>query len=647
MKKHCILLFFCCLNILMNTAGAYNLKQVADKEYMSNSAITSLCQDDKGLMWIGTCDGLNVYDGRAVEEFKICDKEGYLSGNQIDNIIYTGDDTYWFQTYYSLIRLDRKTNSITRFYEFQKLFPMNKDNHGTLFIIKDSDCVYYFHKKEGVFKKINVAGIPISDVITFFFDNNNRMWVIMRGYNRCYDLQQDSVTGNITLTSQKSGLEHHTPLIYCTHDDGTIYYVDKEYNLYTFYIESKQKEFVVNLGTKIQAHDRISTIIKYHDSFFVGLMIDGVLILEKPKGSNEYQIQPLPINSGVFSLVKDRFQDLIWIATDGQGVYLYSNPLYSIKSVVLSNYTEKIERPVRALLLDKERTFWIGTKGNGILKIYDYEVDKDISDCRSEVLTISNSGLGSNAVYCIKGSNRNLLWIGDEEGLNFYSYRERRIKKIPLWIDNEEIKYIHDIYETEDSELWLASVGMGIVRARIGGTPDHPVLENMQRYVANAGEFGSNCFFTICKGDSLGLLFGNMGSGVFRFNEISNGLEPLTTHKYENMNLNKVVPIVKDDANNYLIGTTYGVIKYTSENSYKLFNAKDGFLNSTIHAILRHSPDNFWLSTNQGLINLIPKEMYSVLMVLVTGLKLLNLVMVLLTEIRKQAPCSLEESTDL
>ena len=603
MKKHCILLFFYCLNILMNTVGAYNLKQVADKEYMSNSAITSLCQDDKGLMWIGTCDGLNVYDGRVVKEFKTRDKEDYLSGNQIDNIVYTGDDTYWFQTYYSLIRLDRKTNSITRFNEFQKLFPMDKDNHGTLFIIKDSDCIYYFHKKEGIFKKINVAGIPISDVITFFFDNNNRMWVIMKGYNRCYDLQEDPVTGNITLASQKSGLEHHMPLIYCNHDDGAVYYVDKEYNLYTFYIESKKKEFVVNLGTKIQAHDRISTIIKYHDSFFVGLMIDGVLTLDKQKGSDEYQIQPLPLNSGVFSLVKDRFQDFIWIATDGQGVYLYSNPLYSIKSVVLNNYTDKIERPVRALLLDKERTFWIGTKGNGILKIYDYEVDKNISDCRSEVLTISNSGLGSNAVYCIGKSNRNLLWIGDEEGLNFYSYRDRCIKKLPLWIDNEEIKYIHDIYETEDSELWLASVGMGVIRAHIGGTQDHPVLENMQRYVANAGEFGSNCFFTICKGDSLGMLFGNMGHGVFRFNEISNGLEPLTTHKYENMNLNKVVPIARDEADNYLIGTTYGLIKYTSENSYQLFNAKDGFLNSTIHAILKHSSDNFWLSTNQGLIN--------------------------------------------
>ena len=309
-----------------------------------------------------------------------------------------------------------------------------------------------------------------------------------------------------------------------------------------------------NLGANIQAHDKISSIVKYHDSFFVGLMMDGVLVLERQKDSGEYQIQSLPINSGTFSLIKDRFQDVVWIGTDGQGVYLYSNPLYSIKSVVLNNYTEKIERPVRALLLDKERTFWIGTKGNGILKIFDYEVQKNISDCRSEILTTSNSGLGSNAVYCIRESNRNLLWIGDEEGLNFYSYRERRIKKLPLWIDNEEFKYIHDIYETEDSELWLASVGMGVVRARIGGTPDHPVLENVQRYVVNGGEFGSNYFFTICKGDSLNLLFGNMGYGVYRFNETINGLEPLTTHKYENMNLNKVVPIIKDDADNYLIG---------------------------------------------------------------------------------------------
>ena len=52
----------------------------------------------------------------------------------------------------------------------------------------------------------------------------------------------------------------------------------------------------------------------------------------------------------------------------GRAFYLYSNPLYSIKSVVLNNYTEKIERPVRALLLDKERTFGSVPKGMEYLK---------------------------------------------------------------------------------------------------------------------------------------------------------------------------------------------------------------------------------------------------------------------------------------
>ena len=285
------------------------------------------------------------------------------------------------------------------------------------------------------------------------------------------------------------------------------------------------------------------------------------------------------------------------------GVYLYSNPLYSIKSMVLSNYTEKIERPVRAIYLDDERTFWVGTKGNGILKIYDYEFDKNISDCRAEVLTTSNSALSSNAVYCFAKSHRNLLWIGDEEGLTYYSYREKRIKSIPIRIGNKDFKYIHDIYETADSELWLASVGMGVVKARIAGTPDNPVIVDAQRYIINDGELGSNYFFTIYAENEANLLFGNKGYGVFRYNETTNGLEPVSTHKYENMTLNNILAISKDSSNNYLFGTSYGLIKYTSETSYQLFNAKNGFLNNTIHAILRNSSDDFWLSTNLGLIN--------------------------------------------
>lgn len=177
------------------------------------------------------------------------------------------------------------------------------------------------------------------------------------------------------------------------------------------------------------------------------------------------------------------------------------------------------------------------------------------------------------------------------------------MKKVPILIGNENIKYIHDIYETTESELWMASVGMGVIRARIAGTPDNPVLEDVQRYVINEGEFSSNHFFTIYSESDRNLLFGNKGYGVFSFNEITNGLEPFSTHKYSNMTLNNILAISKDSSNNYLFGTSSGLIKYTSETSYRLFNVKNGFLNNTVHTILKNAPDDFWMSTNLGLIN--------------------------------------------
>lgn len=136
--------------------------------------------------------------------------------------------------------------------------------------------------------------------------------------------------------------------------------------------------------------------------------------------------------------------------------------------------------------------------------------------------------------------------------INLLFISGKRIKSIPIRIGNEDFKYIHDIYETADSELWLASVGMGVVKARIAGTPDNPVIVDAQRYIINDGELGSNYFFTIYAENEANLLFGNKGYGVFRYNETTNGLEPVSTHKYENMTLNNILAISKDSSNNYL-----------------------------------------------------------------------------------------------
>ena len=48
---------------------AYTLRQIDNTDGLSNSAVLSLAQDETGRLWIGTCDGLNLFDGREVTFF--------------------------------------------------------------------------------------------------------------------------------------------------------------------------------------------------------------------------------------------------------------------------------------------------------------------------------------------------------------------------------------------------------------------------------------------------------------------------------------------------------------------------------------------------------------------------------------------------
>ena len=59
-KGHTILLLISLLCCFPDFVYAYSLRQFSNKNGLSNSAIQSLYQDSQGVLWIGTCDGLNV-----------------------------------------------------------------------------------------------------------------------------------------------------------------------------------------------------------------------------------------------------------------------------------------------------------------------------------------------------------------------------------------------------------------------------------------------------------------------------------------------------------------------------------------------------------------------------------------------------------
>ena len=75
------------ISIADNVKDAYLFQKVDYQQGLSNSAVLCLFQDNEGLMWFGTYDGVNCYDGKSMEVFRSDFSEQKTLSNNI--ILYS------------------------------------------------------------------------------------------------------------------------------------------------------------------------------------------------------------------------------------------------------------------------------------------------------------------------------------------------------------------------------------------------------------------------------------------------------------------------------------------------------------------------------------------------------------------------------
>ena len=75
---------FCSLaGFAANDKDTYFFQKVDYQQGLSNSAVLCLFQDNEGLMWFGTYDGMNCYDGKSMEVFRTDFSEDKTLSNNV------------------------------------------------------------------------------------------------------------------------------------------------------------------------------------------------------------------------------------------------------------------------------------------------------------------------------------------------------------------------------------------------------------------------------------------------------------------------------------------------------------------------------------------------------------------------------------
>ena len=132
----------------------YTLEQLDNAKGLSNSSVNCIFQDSQKLIWIGTWDGLNRYDGNNFRVFRPEPGKKNSLSNQI--VLKVGEDSsghIWILTMHGINRYNKATDTFQHYY-------FSKDNKTPL---SESQFNMAFNKSKQVFCAVNGWGIGYFD----------------------------------------------------------------------------------------------------------------------------------------------------------------------------------------------------------------------------------------------------------------------------------------------------------------------------------------------------------------------------------------------------------------------------------------------------------------------------------------------------
>lgn len=591
------------LLFLTVSVRSQNICRISNREGLSNSSILSLAQDTDGYIWAGSCEGLNLWDGTYVRNFR-------LSGNLVQQIYATSDGYLWVRTNYGIDRLDTRDKSVELHTEFPRVYLFAARSRDEAFFIFENRLYGYFAPGES-FEPIDTDGEKLDGVLRMGYDEQGVLWLVRNDEIACVRLLRGE-DGRFRMGEWRR-FPMRDGISFARYDgQSTLYFVDGKGVLCRFDTHRRRAFRIFDLGEELGRRNDLADIIRDKDDYVIAFDMSGVLRLHSTDPiEGKYALREIDVDCGVFALLKDRNQDIVWIGTDGSGLLRQSDGDIVVRTVTYDALPFKLTKPIKALFVDRAGDLWIGTKNDGILRIRDFYACREYTQRNTESFTTDNTPLRRNSVYAFApGRKYDVLWIGGDGGVGYYSYRDRRFHPLP---QSMLLRNVHDLHEDAEGILWAATVGYGVYRIELTGRRDAPAAGKIEAVELGDEARSKNFFFAICEESDSTLWFCNHGIGAVRYHKPTRKGDVIRFDTRRGLAVNDVTAAARCSDGTLWFGTGCGIDRYDPSGKLPAPEyVHDLLRGGVIHGVLADSLDNLWVGTNAGIIRYNPQTNRSV-----------------------------------
>ncbi|MBE0538311.1 MAG: response regulator [Ignavibacterium sp.] len=627
-------IFFIYLNFGFTQIRDFRTSSLSIDNGLSQNQVLCIYEDSKGLLWIGTQDGLNLYDGYTFKIFRHePGNENSLLDYAVNAVCETEPGIFWIGTRSGLSRFDL---SAGRFMHYKHnpdsanslvdnyVWAILKDNEGSLWIgtriglsvfnpVTETFINFTYNPSEN-------NSISHNFILSLVEDNNKNIWIGGRGGLDRYDLKQKKFFNYKLFPQKPKDISLNGIMSLCL--EKNILWIGSYSGMYSVNLNNLKEEKISikkhsliengkqNDQSKLNEHLQISVrwiTAGSDNTIWAGTYGTGLIRYRTDTGKINLYTRSDKAESisedYISSLLEDK-HGVLWIGTSASGLNKFNRSSEKFQTLIIPDMSRNEKSGISSILEDRSGNMWVGTLTGDIVKVTNQYSDNAVLRYYNtdKYLKTYFSPIEIRTFYEDKNGN---IWIGSfGKGIYVIDPVTDKIKRITN--ERNDIKtiasdFIHCIFESADGTIWIGTGAGGLNKF-------NPVDNSFTHYrhdPNSSKSISSDEATAICE-DKNGILWvGTSVGGLNRFDRRTGVFEHFihdVTDK-KSISSNRILCLFVDKKSNLWIGTFGGGLNrwIPGNNSFEYYSIRDGLPSNIINYITEDAAGNLWITTDKGL----------------------------------------------